>query len=130
MSAPFPDGGASATAERGPQRALVFTIGGRELAVSIESVVEVVRHRGATHVPGAPEGVEGIVPVRGRMVTLIDLRHALRLPPRPPGTRLQVIVVESAGDRFGLLVDAVTRVAVPPPDTTLVDLNTLTQGPS
>jgi purine-binding chemotaxis protein CheW len=101
----------SAPRPAAPERLLVFTIGGDPFAIPLGRVVEIVRHRRPTPVPGADPSVEGILPLRGRMVTLLDTRRRLGLPPRgeTPGAA-RVIVVEDRGELVGLVVDAVARV--------------------
>lgn len=97
-----------------PGRVLVFTVDGHEYGLGLESIVEIVRHRGATTVPCSDPAITGIVPLRGRMVTLFDLRRGLDRPPRPAGDHAQVIVIDSSGDLLGLVVDSVARVAAVP----------------
>ena len=97
-------------------RILVFVVDGQEYGVTLEPIVEIVRHRGATPVPYADPTIEGIVPLRGRMVTLFDLRRCLDRPARPAERSAQVVVIDSSGDLLGLVVDSVNRVAVLPPD--------------
>ena len=109
----------------GPDGVLAFSVEGRELGVPIGQVVEIVRHRDATPVPHAGPVVEGILALRGRIVTVVDVRRGLGLPPRSPGSTAQVIVVESAGDHVGLVVDSVTRVAGRPGEVTVLDLDAL-----
>jgi len=72
--------------------------------------------------------VEGIIPVRGQMVTLLDLRRCLALPPRPSGEAAQVIVVRSADDRLGLVVDRVSGVAPRSNQVAPLDIATLLRG--
>jgi purine-binding chemotaxis protein CheW len=97
--------------EAGPARLLIFAIGAGQFAIPIQRVVEIVAHLVPTPVPGADPSVEGILPIRGRMVTLVDARRRLGLPPREgPGRASKVIVVDDRGERVGLVVDAVVRV--------------------
>jgi len=94
-----------------PDRLLTFGIAGRTFAVELASIVEVIRYRPPTPVPGADPTVEGILPLRGRMVTVIDARRRLALPAREAASPAQVIVVREDGELVGLVVDAVTGVA-------------------
>lgn len=96
------------------ERILVFTVDGQEYGMALASIVEIVPHRGATPVPYVDPGIEGIAPLRGRMMTLFSLRRCLDRPPRPAGGRAQIIVIDSSGDLLGLVVDSVTRVAAVP----------------
>jgi purine-binding chemotaxis protein CheW len=114
MTAPAPETSAAEARRAEPGRILIFTVEGQEYGLPLEPVVEIVRHRSATPVPYAAPEIEGIVPLRGRMVTLLDVRRFLGRPPRPAAARAQVIVIDSSGDLLGLVVDAVTRVAVLP----------------
>ena len=126
MSVPLPDTpSAGESAPMHPARLLGFIIDGREFGVPIDPVVEIVAHRGATPVPHSGPAVEGILALRGRIVTVVDVRRRLGLPPRRPGCPARVIVIESAGDHVGLVVDSVTGVADRPRDLTALDLDLL-----
>jgi purine-binding chemotaxis protein CheW len=130
MPTSMPEDGASTLAEGSRDKVLLFTIEGREFAVPVDSVIEIVRHRDATQVPGTAPAVEGIIPVRGQMVTLLDLRRCLALPPRPSGAAAQVIVVRSADDRLGLVVDGVSGVAPLSNHVVPLDIGALLRGMS
>jgi len=123
-----PENGTPAVATAEPPRALLFTLAEREFALSVESIVEVVRHKGATPVPRSAAAVEGIVPIRGRMVTVVDLRACLALPPRPDGASPRLIVVETAEERVGLVVDRLRGVSPPGPGVSLLDVGALLRG--
>ncbi|AWN47051.1 chemotaxis protein CheW [Methylobacterium terrae] len=62
-------------------------------------------------VPRAPEGVAGLLAVRGGALPVLDPRGCLGLPPGPRDGRL--VVIEAGGVRAGLLVDRATRLARP-----------------
>ena len=123
-----PEIGTTAGAEGTDDRLLVFTLEGREFAVPVESVVEVVRHGRATPVPRFAPMVEGVAPIRGRMVTIVDLRTCLGLPRRAAGAASRVIVVEAAADRVGLVVDRVCGVSSRESPASRLDVGGLLQG--
>jgi hypothetical protein len=50
--------------------------------VDVLRVQEVLRFQQMTRVPQAPEVIEGLINLRGQIVTAIDMRRRLRLPPR------------------------------------------------
>jgi len=102
------DGGAQGAM---PERFLIFMLEAQEYGLPLDAVVEVAAYRRPTPVPGADEAVEGITPLRGRMLTVIDTRRRLGLGPRAGGGLAKMIVVREAEELVGLVVDAVIRVA-------------------
>jgi purine-binding chemotaxis protein CheW len=93
-------------------RFLVFEAEGRRYACTLGSVREIVPFRGATRLPGAPPAVVGLINLRGRLVTVVDL--SVQLGAREAGGRaggVGSIVMLGAGTRLvGLLVDEVRDV--------------------
>jgi len=63
-----------------------------------------------TRVPLAPEVVEGLINLRGQIVTAIDMRRRLRLRPRPEGLMPMSMVVRAADGAVSLLVDEIGDV--------------------
>lgn len=88
---------------------LLLQAAGRAFGVPLPDVLEVVTPRECTRLPGAPVEVLGLVNLRGRVVTVVDLATAIGLLARPeaPG---RVVVVEHRGKRVGLSVDDAPRI--------------------
>jgi purine-binding chemotaxis protein CheW len=63
-----------------------------------------------TRVPLAPPEIAGVLNLRGRIVTAVDMRCRLGLPPRAPGASPMAVGVACGFESFGLLVDAVGEV--------------------
>jgi purine-binding chemotaxis protein CheW len=63
-----------------------------------------------TRVPLAPAEIAGVLNLRGRIVTLIDMRRLLGLGERQEKTRPLAIGVEMRGESYGLLIDSVGEV--------------------
>jgi len=63
-----------------------------------------------TRVPLAPPEIAGILNLRGRVVTSIDMRSCLDFPPRAPGSAMMAVGIECKGESYGLLVDSVGEV--------------------
>src|ERR1017187_5008247 len=70
--------------------------------VDVLRVQEVLRFQQMTRVPQAPEVIEGLINLRGQIVTAIDMRRRLRLPPRAGDqTPMNMVVrTEVCGDSF------------------------------
>ena len=106
-----------------PRRLCTFALDGLLYGIEVDRVVEVIRGPEFTRLPLAPPVVRGLVNLRGRIVSVIELRRCLGLEERATREAPVHIVVEHGGDAVSLLVDAVGDVMQvdlelePPPDT-------------
>ena len=83
-------------------------LGSALYGLPISHILEIVGQARPRPVPLAPGFVGGLVHYRGDVLTVVSLRHLLRMP---PCDGLQdVLVLESPGGCFGLLVDSVGEV--------------------
>jgi purine-binding chemotaxis protein CheW len=78
--------------------------------VPVLGVRDVLAGQIIARIPLAPREVAGNLNLRGRIVTAIDLRERLRLPPRPEGMPAMSIVTEQGSELYALLVDNVCEV--------------------
>lgn len=78
--------------------------------VDLKTVQEVIRSLDVTQVPLAPQVVSGLINLRGQIVTAVDLRRRLELPPRPAGVPAMNVVVRSDDGPVSLLVDEIGDV--------------------
>ncbi|MFA6297785.1 MAG: chemotaxis protein CheW [Nocardioides sp.] len=92
------------------QQCCTFWVDGLFLGVPVEQVQEVLRYQRMTAVPRAPHAVHGLINLRGQIVTALDLRCRLGLPPRPEEELPANVIVRSRGEVVSLLVDAVGDV--------------------
>jgi purine-binding chemotaxis protein CheW len=76
--------------------------------VPISHILEIVGSTRPQPIPLAPAFVGGLVHYRGDVLTTISLRQLLGLPPKDG--KQDILVLESAGGCFGLLVDSVGEV--------------------
>jgi purine-binding chemotaxis protein CheW len=91
---------------------LVFTLAGRRAALRTAEVHSVVELDGLTRVPQAPAFILGLSALRSITLTVIDTAAALGLaPPVRPATGARVAIVDHAGHRYALVVDAIDDVA-------------------
>lgn len=96
--------------------------------VEVLEVQEVFRYQEMTRVPLAPSLVEGLINLRGQIITAIDLRRRLQLGERP-GQRLPMnVVVKTEEGPLSLLVDEIGNVMEVSPDTFEPPPDTLNEG--
>lgn len=87
-----------------------FLLDGALYGVDVQEVQEVIRYQEMTRVPRAPEVVSGLINLRGQIVTAIDLRRRLALPPRPAGEDPMNVVLRTEDGAVSLLVDSIGDV--------------------
>ena len=78
--------------------------------VDVVHVQEVLRFQQMTPVPQAPEVIEGLINLRGQIVTAIDLRRRFEFPALPQGQCPMNVVVRSEDGAVSLLVDEIGDV--------------------
>ena len=87
-----------------------FKVGRETYGVPIASLHEIVRVPEITAVPDAPDYIEGVINLRGKIVSVIDLRKRFGEPETAPDRRNRILVVEHSGRLSGLIVDAASEV--------------------
>jgi purine-binding chemotaxis protein CheW len=87
-----------------------FKVGRETYGVPIASLHEIVRVPEITVVPDAPDYIEGVINLRGKIVSVIDLRKRFGVPETAPNRRNRILVVEHGGRLSGLIVDAASEV--------------------
>lgn len=87
-----------------------FWLDGLRFGIEVLEVQEVLRIQAMTPVPLAPDAIEGLINLRGQIITAIDLRQRLDLPARPDGERSVNIVVRSDEGPVSMIVDQIGGV--------------------
>jgi purine-binding chemotaxis protein CheW len=105
------------------------------LGIDVREVQEVIRSLDMTRVPLAPAAINGLINLRGQIVTAVDLRNRLQLPPRSTDERAMNVVVRDGENAVSLLVDRIGDVLElsdelfePPPSTVDVQVRGLITG--
>jgi len=78
--------------------------------IEVMQVQEVLRVTEITPVPGAPDYILGIINLRGNVVTVLDTRKRFGLPPKEIEDPSRIVIIESADQVVGMLVDSVAEV--------------------
>ncbi len=87
-----------------------FKVGNEEFGVDILQVQEINRLVEITHVPNAPDFVEGVMNLRGKIVPVVNLRKRLGLGKKEHDKDTRIVVVEIDGKTIGFIVDSVSEV--------------------
>jgi purine-binding chemotaxis protein CheW len=94
-----------------------FRIGNETYGVRIASVREIVRVPEITSVPSAPDLIEGVINLRGKIIPVMDLRKRFGQTEIVSDKRNRILVVELENKLIGLIVNAASEVLkIPPSD--------------
>lgn len=87
-----------------------FYVSGHFYGVPVEDVREVIMNQPRTPVPLAPPAVLGMMNIRGRIVSAIDMRTVLCLPDHSRPEDSVNLIVHHGGEEVGLVVDRIGDV--------------------
>lgn len=112
-----------------------FHVGNLFLGIEVQQVQEVIRYLEMTRVPLASPAISGLINLRGQIVTAIDLRRRMQMPPREAADRAMNVVVRDGDNAVSLQVDRIGDVLTledelfeSPPSTVSADVRGLILG--
>jgi len=105
---------AGTTGQAAPGKYLTFSLASEEYGVPVLKVREIMKMMDITVVPQVPAHVRGVINLRGRVITVVDLRLKFGFEAKAQTDQTAIIVVEIAVDGrmilTGLVVDSVSDV--------------------
>jgi purine-binding chemotaxis protein CheW len=87
-----------------------FHLGNEEYGVDISQVQEIIRMVEITHVPRAPQFMEGVINLRGQLIPIVDLRARFAMPRIEHTKSTRIVVTEVGTKKVGIIVDSVSEV--------------------
>jgi purine-binding chemotaxis protein CheW len=95
-------------------RFLTFLLGNETYGIEIRFVTEIIGLQTITEMPEMPEYVKGIINLRGKIISLIDVRLRFKKDACAYNDRTCIIVIDLNGTPVGLIVDSVSEVLTIP----------------
>jgi len=93
---------------------LSFTLDNDYFAIGIDSIQEVIEYKNVTRVPRSPEFMQGVINLRGQVISVVDLRVLFSMTIREVtlDTCIIIIDVNVEGERcpIGIVADSVREV--------------------
>ncbi|MBF0454592.1 MAG: purine-binding chemotaxis protein CheW [Magnetococcales bacterium] len=89
---------------------VVFQIDQEQYALELAHIQEVYPLKDLTAIPGVPTFVLGVINVRGRIVSVVDIRQFFDIPHQGFTNLNRIIILESAQMAFGILADDIKEV--------------------
>jgi len=105
-----------------------FRVGRETFGVPIALVHEIVRVPDITSVPDAPDCIEGVINLRGRIISVVDLRKRFGEKEISGSKKNRILVVEVEGRLVGLVVDSASEVLKLPPSEIEAPPNVFEEG--
>ena len=95
---------------------VTMVVAGQLVGIPVDTVQDVLGAQRITPVPMAAREVAGVLNLRGRIVTAINLRRRLGIAEEPESAADMSVVVVHGGELYSLMIDAVGEVLTPPAD--------------
>lgn len=89
---------------------LTIKIADQRFGIPVLQVQDVLRELAVTKIPLSPPEIAGSLNLRGRIVTAIDVRKRLGIPPLGGEKKCMSVVVEQNNELFSLIIDSVGDV--------------------
>lgn len=96
--------------EQGILHLVSFEVGGELFCAPITKIQEIIRCVNVVKVPNAPDFIDGIINLRGKVIAVVDLKKRFNMPETEQRGQSRIVVVEIDGARIGLAVDSVEKV--------------------
>jgi len=100
----------SETVEGAMAEYVTAVIGGQLFGLPISRVQDVFMPERVTRVPLSSQEIAGVLNLRGRIVTVVDMRARLGLPKSDEGKTPMAVGVDLRGESYGLLIDTIGEV--------------------
>lgn len=89
---------------------VAFRLAAEEYAVPVQNVEGIIKLTEPTKVPGSPPFIRGVINLRGKVISILDLRRRFLMHPLRDESDARVLVVHHDGKNVGILVDEVSEV--------------------
>ena len=94
----------------GARQYVVFTIDGEEFGLNIENISSIERMLDIFKIPNAPDYIEGLSNLRGRVLTIFNLRKRFNLPCPEFDENTKIIIANTSSSEIGVIVDGVREI--------------------
>lgn len=92
------------------EKLLIFDVEREKYAIPIHDIAQIIEMPPTTPIPNAPDFLYGILSLRGKIVSIIDVASRLELKRQKALDHGKIVVLDMGTDHFGLLVDNIDQV--------------------
>ncbi|MFZ5942569.1 MAG: chemotaxis protein CheW [Bacillota bacterium] len=92
------------------QQIVIFKLDKVEYGIGITQVNEIVKLQAITKIPNTPDYVEGVINLRGKVISIVDLKIRFKVAAKERNDDTRIIVVTVNDKTIGMIVDEVAEV--------------------
>lgn len=94
----------------GSKQLVIFTIGEEDFGISIEYVSIIEKMLEIFKIPNTPDYIEGLVNLRGKVHTVVNLRKRFKMPSPEFTENTKIIMANTSASIVGIIVDEVKKI--------------------
>ena len=92
------------------QQLVKFHIGDEAFGIGIKQIFQIIKPQEVFKVPNTPPYIEGLINLRGKVMTVFNLRKRFNMPEKENDEDTKILIVRSNDYLLGFIVDNVTEI--------------------
>ena len=92
------------------QQLVKFSVADQNFGISINQIFQIIKPQEVFKVPNTPPFIEGLINLRGKVLTIFDLRKRFSLPEKPHDENTKVLIINMNDMLLCFTVDSVTEI--------------------
>lgn len=89
---------------------IIFSINNVEYAIDISNIIEIIQFMSLSPLPNAPDFIEGVINLRGKVIPIVDLRVRFQSFIRENTRKTKIMIASIQDKEIGLIADTVTDI--------------------
>ncbi len=93
------------------QKYIVFELNDELFGINIAHVIEIIQMQEVFKVPNTPSYIEGLINLRGKVFTLLNIKNKLNLPEKEQDDEaMKILIIKTEFGSFGFMADTVNEI--------------------
>jgi len=92
------------------QQLIKFSVADLDFGININQIFQIIKPQEVFKVPNTPPFIEGLINLRGKVLTIFNLRKRFSLPEKTADEDTKVLIVNMNDMLLGFTVDNVTEI--------------------
>lgn len=92
------------------QQFVKFSVGGEVFGIGIKQIFQILKPQEIFKIPDTPTFFEGLINLRGKVLTVFSLRERFKMPPKENDNNTKVLIINYNNLLLGFTVDSVAEI--------------------